>query len=170
MSDDPLPKSMKSDPFRPIPDGGLSTNLPEWLKDRPAWAKSDAPRDVVSPDTSLIDPRILVSEEDFPDWLRAVANREQVQVASDGTQLDPEFDLNVWTGMAARRKVPAMQLDAGETMTTIEFPQPEVREWLNSGEEIPAEPRFQLRDDPILLTLIGAAILVVIVAAILLAM
>lgn len=167
MTDDPVAKSATSDPFRPIPDGGLATNLPSWLKDRPAWSTSEQSPVITKPDESVIDPRLLVSEEDFPDWLRAVANREQVQVASDGTQLDPEFDLNVWTGMAARRRVPAMHPEAGDTVVAIESPQPEVREWLDSDDE--TGTRLRVQDDPILLSLFGAAIVVIVIAVILLA-
>jgi hypothetical protein len=63
-----------------IPDGGLSESMPEWLRRPPAWRtlKDD---DVVQtepvvaehlpePDTTVIDPRSLLTDDDLPLWLR----------------------------------------------------------------------------------------------------
>lgn len=64
----------------PIPDGGLSESMPDWLRRPPAWRTlKDA--DVVQtepvasdrlpePDTSIIDPRSILTEDDLPLWLR----------------------------------------------------------------------------------------------------
>ena len=59
-----------------IPDGGLGDALPEWLRTTPSWTKApDAPRAIPEPDTSVIDPASLVTIDDLPAWLRAVAAR-----------------------------------------------------------------------------------------------
>lgn len=68
--------------MRPIPDGGLSGAMPDWLRRPPAWR--DLPRKdepaagmaLPEPDTSVIDPRELVTVDDLPQWLRDIAARE----------------------------------------------------------------------------------------------
>ena len=59
-----------------IPDGGLGDALPEWLRTTPSWTKApDALRTIPEPDTSEIDPASLVTIDDLPGWLQAVAAR-----------------------------------------------------------------------------------------------
>lgn len=62
---------------RAIPDGGLGEAMPEWLRRPPAWRhlepRAPARAPLPPPDTSEIDPATLVSIEDFPAWLQAVA-------------------------------------------------------------------------------------------------
>jgi len=63
-----------------IPDGGLSESMPEWLRRPPAW-RTLRDDDVVQtepvvaehlpePDTSVIDPRVFLTDDDLPPWLR----------------------------------------------------------------------------------------------------
>lgn len=61
----------------PIPDGGLSTGMPDWLRRPPAWRslkESAVPAKAVpSPDTSPIDPRSILTIDDLPVWLQRIA-------------------------------------------------------------------------------------------------
>lgn len=84
--------------LRPLPDGGLGENMPDWLRRPPAWrdlpatlvaesrviapavsAEEDAAvanRELPPEDTSVIDPKTLIDFEDLPIWLRELgANR-----------------------------------------------------------------------------------------------
>jgi hypothetical protein len=64
----------------PIPDGGLSGSMPDWLQRPPAWRavdddepaqlNHDHPDALLRTDTSMIDPRTLLTEDDLPPWLR----------------------------------------------------------------------------------------------------
>lgn len=67
---------IQDEEFRPIPDGGLGEAMPDWLKSRPAWANETPARQIPEPDTSPIDPRTLVREEDLPGWLLAISRRQ----------------------------------------------------------------------------------------------
>ncbi|MGI8405650.1 MAG: hypothetical protein ACR2OE_12965 [Thermomicrobiales bacterium] len=83
----------ESDPdLRPLPDGGLGENMPDWLRRPPAWrdlpvtlvaesrviaplvpAEKDATvakRELPPQDTSIIDPKTLIEFDDLPAWLR----------------------------------------------------------------------------------------------------
>lgn len=73
--------------MRPLPDGGLSESLPEWLRRPPAWRNlprredpagtlPDQKKSLPEPDTSVIDPRELITVEDLPQWLQDIAARE----------------------------------------------------------------------------------------------
>ncbi|HWV25379.1 MAG TPA: hypothetical protein VNZ58_14420 [Thermomicrobiales bacterium] len=69
--------------MRPLPDGGLSDAMPDWLRRPPAWRelpRKDDPvpsqRTLPDPDTSVIDPRELITVDDLPQWLRDIAARE----------------------------------------------------------------------------------------------
>jgi hypothetical protein len=68
------------DELRPLPDGGLATAMPDWLRRPPAWRdlkpRDDLiKRDLPEPDTSVIDPRTFVDLADLPPWLQAIAAR-----------------------------------------------------------------------------------------------
>lgn len=69
--------------MRPLPDGGLSEAMPDWLRRPPAWRelpRKDEPitgeKPLPEPDTSVIDPRDLVTIDDLPQWLRDIAARD----------------------------------------------------------------------------------------------
>jgi len=68
--------------MRPLPDGGLSSAMPDWLRRPPAWRdlpRNDTPaaeKSLPEPDTSVIDPRELITVDDLPQWLRDIAARE----------------------------------------------------------------------------------------------
>lgn len=65
------------DALPPIPDGGLSAGMPEWIRRPPAWRRiPDAgrpPRSVPQPDTTPIDPRTMLTVDDLPLWLQRLA-------------------------------------------------------------------------------------------------
>jgi hypothetical protein len=66
----------------PIPDGGLSESMPEWLRRPPAWRTlkdsevvQTRPAETATlpePDTSVIDPREFLTDDDLPPWLRSL--------------------------------------------------------------------------------------------------
>lgn len=66
----------------PIPDGGLSTSMPDWLRRPPAWRNLPdhgvEPPPVAGsvalpePDASVIDPREFIHDDDLPGWLRSM--------------------------------------------------------------------------------------------------
>lgn len=63
---------------RPIPDGGLGTAMPDWMRQSPSWKRDPEPRPVrtiPAPDVSVIDPQDLIDIDDLPQWLQAVASR-----------------------------------------------------------------------------------------------
>lgn len=85
--------------LRPLPDGGLTETMPEWLRRPPAWRDlertnvGESPM-LPDPDTSVIDPRTFVELADLPAWLQAIAARgeEPAQVGEDivfNSQEDP---------------------------------------------------------------------------------
>lgn len=79
MSDSKQPGQM-----RPIPDGGLKDAMPSWLKRPPAWrdlptAEQRRERTLPEPDTSEIDPRMLVDVTDLPQWLQAISARGELR-------------------------------------------------------------------------------------------
>lgn len=89
--------------MRPLPDGGLSSSMPDWLRRPPAWRdlphKNDPPDEgsLPEPDTSVIDPRKLVTVDDLPQWLRDIAAREPEpvpgsEVAEEPVASEPEPD------------------------------------------------------------------------------
>lgn len=66
-------------PQRPIPDGGLGSAMPDWLRQTPSWhrpAETRAVRSIPAPDTSEIDPRQLIDVDDLPQWLQSVSSRD----------------------------------------------------------------------------------------------
>lgn len=63
---------------RPIPDGGLGSSMPEWMRQTPSWKRDSEPavvRSVPDADTSVIDPSELIDIDDLPQWLQAIASR-----------------------------------------------------------------------------------------------
>lgn len=66
--------------MRPLPDGGLQTVMPDWLRRPPAWRNLPAKEageasSLPEPDTSIIDPRTLIDVADLPQWLQEIAAR-----------------------------------------------------------------------------------------------
>lgn len=75
-----MPEPHDEGKMPPIPDGGLSESMPEWLRRPPAW-RTLRDTDVVQtepvaaerlpePDPSVIDPRTFLADDDLPLWLR----------------------------------------------------------------------------------------------------
>ena len=88
------------DQARSIPDGGLGSSMPAWLRQPPAWKRTAtvlAGRSIPPPDTSTIDPRTMLEIDDLPQWLQAVARRESgrdataAQVLSLALEVEPEL-------------------------------------------------------------------------------
>jgi hypothetical protein len=179
------------DDLRPIPDGGLASTLPDWLKEKPAWAQRSEAGNIPPPDTSPIDPRTLVHDEDFPEWLRAIAQRGRAP-ETVLPEIEPLKDTDASVEEAAHSpvkssspgsRVPITTWVASPPMASTVTPawdepplgEPVVpgldtdialRRWIESGENIdPDRPRWR---DPVLLGFIAAAILIVIVTAVLL--
>jgi hypothetical protein len=73
----------------PIPDGGLAGSMPDWLQRPPAWrgmtVREPERPDLPPPDTSVIDPRTMLSIDDLPAWLQRIAARA---AESEGTTPD----------------------------------------------------------------------------------
>lgn len=79
-----------------IPDGGLSTSMPSWLNQPPAWkrqpVKVEAPaRTLPPPDESIIDPATMLTDDDLPAWLRTMARglEDQPTAEPDPPSADP---------------------------------------------------------------------------------
>jgi len=79
-------------PSPAIPDGGLASVMPDWMRQTPSWKRvpeQPAARSIPEPDTSVIDPRRLIDVHDLPDWLQAVAARETDQRPPASLPPDP---------------------------------------------------------------------------------
>ncbi|MDQ4044945.1 MAG: hypothetical protein M3173_05800 [Chloroflexota bacterium] len=73
-------KRREEEQLPPIPDGGLAESMPEWLRRPPAWrtlpdaevehGKPAEADELPEADTSPIDPRTFLTDDDLPDWLR----------------------------------------------------------------------------------------------------
>jgi hypothetical protein len=81
--------------MRPLPDGGLTEGLPDWLRRPPAWRnlprkEGGEEQALPEPDTSVIDPRTLVDVADLPTWLQQIAARgEKSALLESGTTGNP---------------------------------------------------------------------------------
>lgn len=73
-------KRREDEQLPPIPDGGLAESMPDWLRRPPAW-RTLQDSEVMQPeparagklpdaDSSVIDPRTLLTDDDLPEWLR----------------------------------------------------------------------------------------------------
>jgi hypothetical protein len=171
MTDTTRTPEDKDDDLRPIPDGGLATSLPDWLKEPPSWTKEQTSVAVLPPDTSPIDPRTLVRDEDLPEWLRAIAQREAEPITLPDQEPEPD----------ALDSVDASSSDPEQLIVqTIEPPKPEwllhstsepvipadstvdMQRWLTSGEVTPEKRK--LFSDPVLAAFILAAAIIIAVA------
>lgn len=99
-----MPDARDEDRMPPIPDGGLSESMPEWLRRPPAW-RTLKDSEVVQPeptrtaslpeaDTSEIDPRTFLTDDDLPVWLRKMGpgrrGVDPAQVGDDEPVSAPE--------------------------------------------------------------------------------
>lgn len=78
MSDrSPQANPGEPDAMPPIPDGGLGSGMPEWLRRPPAWRSAGTtpvpPKRNPPPDSSPIDPRTILTLDDLPAWLQGIA-------------------------------------------------------------------------------------------------
>jgi hypothetical protein len=111
---DELDATAELPPLPPLPDGGLSTSMPAWLREPPG-AASLSPVAVTAgsrieietaPLGSQADPRTFLSDDDFPRWLRELAAREAERApvrAAAESGADPAAALSwpSWPGAAA---------------------------------------------------------------------
>lgn len=73
-------KRREDEQLPPIPDGGLAQSMPDWLRRPPAWrtlhdTEIEQPKpattgELPEADTSVIDPRTFLTDDDLPAWLR----------------------------------------------------------------------------------------------------
>lgn len=78
----------------PIPDGGLATSMPDWLRRPPAWRTSpdreSGPSAMANiptlpdTDTSVIDPREFIHDDDLPRWLQSLRRPAPIAVPDSG--------------------------------------------------------------------------------------
>lgn len=116
------------DALPPIPDGGLGSGMPEWLRRPPAWRVAGTsaipaappPRDIPPPDTSPIDPRTILTVDDLPAWLQGIAHAASVGGRAD--QEDPTVEQD--SGAPATVPEPAPVLPGGGRETAA-APSPE---------------------------------------------
>lgn len=126
--------------MRPLPDGGLTEGLPDWLRRPPAWR--NLPRKehgddgggteptLPEPDTSVIDPRTLVDVADLPAWLQNIAAR--------GEKPALESSETIEQSMQEGKTMQAGDQDKGQTpeteARTVEFTPVDKKKW-----EVPEE-------------------------------
>jgi hypothetical protein len=134
-------------PLPPLPDGGLASAMPSWLREPPvaaAMAPMPAPSAVVGDAPALVaapalpplgpqaDPRTFLNDDDFPLWLRELAARQAARPAPppDGIAPSPlpHSDDAIWPnwpeGLAppsAPRTAPALATPS-RTATLAETP------------------------------------------------
>ena len=82
----------------PIPDGGLTDAMPEWLRRPPAWRtlpdrevmvpEPENASDLPEPDESIIDPRTFLTDDDLPAWLRRLGPGRALR-SQDGDHAEP---------------------------------------------------------------------------------
>ncbi len=109
--------------FPPLPDGGLTTAMPEWLRSSETTVPRDRAAAASPPDPArgtAFDPndlRTILSEDDLPEWLRRIADRHAAVAPSSPelstrapiTDVEPEFAARI---AASGRERPA-SVEAG---------------------------------------------------------
>ena len=148
----PKPAAQDDDPeMRPLPDGGLGENMPDWLRRPPAWrvlpatqmpsfepdpATTTPPRELPPEDTSVIEPTSLIEFDDLPRWLRELGTQrltheDEVTETVDVSVTDAEGEespVPVAPDSAARAApAPSSAVDAapqGDALPTSEEPLP----------------------------------------------
>src|SRR5262249_27058200 len=66
-------------PLPPLPDGGLAVSMPSWWREPLLLAPAPAVTFVPGPElasVAAVDPRTFLSDDDFPRWLRDLAERQ----------------------------------------------------------------------------------------------
>ncbi len=102
----------------PIPDGGLSGSMPDWLRRPPAW-RTLQDQEVVAPppvetsalpeaDESIIDPREFLTDDDLPAWLRRLGRgtADATRNAPGTSEADSTFVVAQPTPVAFSEEVP----------------------------------------------------------------
>jgi hypothetical protein len=168
MVDDKPQPDMPDDEFRPIPDGGLGEAMPDWLKSRPAWANETPARQIPEPDTSPIDPRALVREEDLPGWLLAISQRQRESAAATMIVEEAPILPPVEAEILPHREPVQEQAETGvsESLPVRDYEADDVPPVPIDATESPGW--LQQHQDPVLVALIVLAIVIVLSATYLL--
>ena len=140
MKDTTAEEVPSDEEMRPLPDGGLTEGLPDWLRRPPAWRNlsrkergegaGEAEQSLPEPDTSLIDPRTLVDVADLPAWLQQIATRgEKPALVAPETDHDSTLKgETMQTGDQDRNQTPETE------ERTVEFTPVDKKKW-----EVPEE-------------------------------
>lgn len=117
------PRSDQGEPdaLPPIPDGGLGSGMPEWLRRPPAWRSagtSAAPpaapaKALPHPDTSPIDPRSILTVEDLPAWLQGIAHA--ASIGGEADLEDPAVEQDSGASTLLPEPAPVLPGSARET-------------------------------------------------------
>lgn len=88
----------------PIPDGGLTDSMPDWLRRPPAWRtlsdrevtapEPDAAAELPEADDSVIDPRTFLSDDDLPAWLKTLGPGRGAHPSAEPEDAAPEVDVS----------------------------------------------------------------------------
>ena len=136
--------------LRPLPDGGLGENMPEWLRRPPAWrelpgASASTPaseleaiapaaaeverdttvavREMPPGDTSVIAPKTLIDFEDLPNWLQELGSKRAI---ADTTADESSADDSQSSGASNDDVEPVPESDASSaehlTVSAVEQP------------------------------------------------
>lgn len=102
-------------PLPPLPDGGLASAMPSWLREPPAAVAAAIP---VHPSVTaapeppplgpVADPRTFLTDDDFPQWLHDLAARQKEQFT-----LEPDGGIApLLRSTEAIAALPAAEIDA----------------------------------------------------------
>lgn len=176
----PSPAEQPAPP--PIPDGGLGEAMPEWLRRPPAWRdlapKGPPRRALPPPDTSTIEPATLISVDDLPDWLRRLAKPHEVPVLKPATPPETPGRRVIPRVIEANPKpAPAPSasreneegIESGTRASAAVGPAPPNVPLVHSLDVSASPPRPPSYAILVLGTLLGVAVVVIIVLLVLLA-
>ena len=135
----PQTNSGEPEAMLPIPDGGLGSGMPDWLRRPPAWRNAGttpaSPRKIPPPDTSPIDPRTILTIDDLPTWLQGIATATSGRRVGDVMEPSTNRDGDAPTV----RVEPAPPSPVVEPKSTVVAPSP-------SGTVPPTLPESQTGD------------------------
>ena len=98
----------ESKPLPPLPDGGLSAAMPDWLRLPPAaLQRSPAPQQgTPAAESAVLDPRTLLSADDLPAWIRRLADEQQPTVPEPAPLAAPPPPIAAGPPAFPRRRLP----------------------------------------------------------------
>ena len=141
-----MPENHDDAKMPPIPDGGLSDSMPDWLRRPPAWRTLKDTDDVQTepvrsaelpePDTSVIDPRTFLTDDDLPLWLRNMGRARRAAPDQPGDDEAIADDADDTVSNSARE--PASPPAEASRLATSTTP----------GRFVPRTPRIVASDRP----------------------